>query len=536
MRISIFQRNVEGTMLQLLKTKDCGARSARAVLCAVILACAHPAAAAPEPPGAPAHAVVMSLQDCLKAALQNNPDIEIQAINVIIAQKEVAAEDAAFDPDFSAILSLGDSRRPTASIVTGNRRETAELSFGYGKSTRTGDEFGISLSQIKQDTNSAFSSLNPSFTLDLGFDYTHRLGRGSGREVALSRLRAAAVSREMSELDLKNEIMNIAYRVESAYWSLVYAQEALEVRKDSLALADKTLEQTRAMVDAGALAQSQILLVETERAQREESVIAARGAVSRALLNLKLVMNAAGNPALWDAHIVPGGPAAGIADFEPLPFEQGLERALRNRPDYLGAMQGLEIRRIVTRTAQDALRPSINLVTSLDYGGLKDTYTGSVQDISSLQYPSWSMGLWLDLPLGRRQARARLEQTRGDQRKAELAIEKARQGIAVDIADAAVGLDTARNRAQAAAVSREYAEKRLAEEVEKLTLGIATTHDVLEYQQDLAEARLNETQAAIDCNRAVLEYHYALGTLLEVNRIQVRTGLGMNNGSMEAEQ
>lgn len=146
------------------------------------------------------------------------------------------------------------------------------------------------------------------------------------------------------------------------------------------------------------------------------------------------------------------------------------------------------------------------------------------------------MGLWLDLPLGRRQARARLEQTRGDQRKAELAIEKARQGIAVDIADAAVGLDTARNRAQAAAVSREYAEKRLAEEVEKLTLGIATTHDVLEYQQDLAEARLNETQAAIDCNRAVLEYHYALGTLLDVNRIQVRAGLGMNNGSMEAEQ
>lgn len=471
--------------------------------------------------------ISMTLDDCLRMALSQNPDMAIERIDADNANRNIFAEKAAFDPTFSTSFTYADSRRPTSSIVTGNRRTTTELRSGYSEKIENGDAYNISLIQTKADTDSRFSSLNPSYTLDLSLNYTRPLKQGRGRNIALLKLRITKLNSKISDLEFKSEVMNLAADVESAYWSLVYAEENLRVRLDSLELAEKTLKKTRDLIDVGALAESQGLLVEAQAASRQENVIAARGGVSKAVLQLKLVMHVTPDSDLWELPIEPGGPLSITPQFTMLDFEQGLETAMAKRPDYLGALIGQEVSSMQTMAARDRTRPSMDLQTTVGLGGLQDGYFGSLQDISSLQYPSWQVGIWMDVPVRRREAKVRLEQSLADEQIAGLEIEKIRQRIAVELADTQVSIRTAEEKMAAAQVSTRYALSKLHEEEEKLSLGVATTHDVLEYQNDLAAAKLNESAAIIDYNMAVADYYYVLGTLLEEKGIEIQ-GDGFN--------
>ena len=181
----------------------------------------------------------------------------------------------------------------------------------------------------------------------------------------------------------------------------------------------------------------------------------------------------------------------------------------------------MKISNLETAAARDSAKPSLNLETSVGLGGLQDDYSGAMQDISSLQYPSWEVGLWMDLPVGRRAAKAQLDQRINAVEKTRLSIEKSRRELATGIAGAEVRLGTARNKMDATLITRKYSEQKLKEEEEKYALGIATTHDLLEYQEDLAVARLNESRAVIDYNMAVTDYHYILGILPEKKGIRI---------------
>ncbi|HSG05361.1 MAG TPA: TolC family protein, partial [Nitrospiria bacterium] len=63
--------------------------------------------------------------------------------------------------------------------------------------------------------------------------------------------------------------------------------------------------------------------------------------------------------------------------------------------------------------------------------------------------------------------------------------------------------------------ARELAEKKLETETERLRLGLTTTHQVLEFQKDLAEARSRELRAVTDLNKSDANLSRVKGTLLE---------------------
>ncbi len=465
--------------------------------------------------------IVMTLDECIGTALMQNPDIEIKKIDLINTEKNITIEESAFDPELSAGFSYSDSRAPTSSLLTKNKKKAIDFEVGYGRTITNGDSYELSLSHEKSDTNSLNSVIDPAYSMDITFSYTKPLLREKGKDVNLSRLMITNLNREISELELKARIVDIVSQVDSAYWSLVYARENLNVKEESLGLVKETLKQTNAMIDAGSIAESQKLLVESQSASREEDVIVAGGDVRKAVLALKLVMNISMESELWEKEIVPGIPGVETISFDPLPFDEGLKTALANKTDYLNAAKTLEIRKIETTAYRNRVKPSVDLVSSVGVEGLHDNYSKSVQDVTSFQYPSMEVGLWMELPVGQRQSRMQLEQSKNNEIKARFEIDKTRNTIAVELAEIEVTLRTARKKIQAAKITREYAEKKLREEEEKYMLGIATIHDVLEYQEDLAIAKLNESKAIVDFNESVTDYYYILGTLLDFKKIKI---------------
>ena len=67
----------------------------------------------------------------------------------------------------------------------------------------------------------------------------------------------------------------------------------------------------------------------------------------------------------------------------------------------------------------------------------------------------------------------------------------------------------------------EYEEAKLDAEQKRFDVGMATSHDVLEFQRDLADSRANHLRAIIDYNKALIDLELAKGSLLQFHQIQI---------------
>ena len=83
----------------------------------------------------------------------------------------------------------------------------------------------------------------------------------------------------------------------------------------------------------------------------------------------------------------------------------------------------------------------------------------------------------------------------------------------------AANLRADEKRAQATKAATYYAEQSLRDEQIKFRVGLATTHDLLQFQSELVTAQGNEVSTDIDLENARLALWHAEGTLLRTYNI-----------------
>jgi outer membrane protein TolC len=463
----------------------------------------------------------VSLGECILTSLERNPDISARRISADNARLNIIIEDSEFDPAFSSSFTLGDANRPTATFLDGVKRSTFTAQSTFGTKTRRGDSYSLTASHSRADTREGGSGINPVNSSNLAFKHTRPLGRGAGRQFNESRLRVSLLNSEISEHQLKSKLLDVVYGVEKAYWELAYAERSLETRKESLALAEKTLKRTRDMAEAGALPASHIVLVEAQTAARELETISAEGALENAALELKTIMNISPGDELWGAKITAADALSAEVSFTPYPFDSAYEKALASRPDALAAARNVDARAIETAAAKNRAKRGFSFEFQASLDGMDDGAGGAASDIVNARHPSAQAGFSMDFPVGMRDAKARLSVSENNESAARLEYEKTAQRAAVEIARAEIALATAGKKIDAARAATRFAEKKLAEEEEKHTLGMAVTQDVLEYQNDLFSARLSELRAMIDFREAAAAYLHTLGSLAESRGVEI---------------
>jgi outer membrane protein len=72
---------------------------------------------------------------------------------------------------------------------------------------------------------------------------------------------------------------------------------------------------------------------------------------------------------------------------------------------------------------------------------------------------------------------------------------------------------------QATNAAMYFAEKSLRDEQVRFRVGMATTHDLLQYQEELVTAEGNQVQASVGLENARLALWHAEGTLMRVFNI-----------------
>lgn len=471
--------------------------------------------------GAEQTQVRLTLKESIDRALAENLDIQSSALGLKSDQWEIRRQQAAFDPALSGTVSYENSTSPnyTSYIpVSSIESDASDLSLSLSKKLSTGATVGLGYSTALSKSNIETENYTGGFRLTL----TQPLLNGFGKKVAEADLYTARLTGEMTELDLRDTAASLVYSVESGYWNLVYANEALDVARMAVARAESLLAYNETELRIGMKTDSDVLETRSSLISLRQDVIDAEANVRDLENELGRLLNISASGMDADARIVPlDTPRMEEMDIS---FDRLFEQTLAHRPDYLSAQTALRKAKLQQDVAKNGLRPSLDLSASYKLSGADSTYGGSFDAIREGNTNGWAVGLTLSYPLGNRASEAVYEKTSVAAEKARIAVKNLEQGIAAELRSAIRDVETERSRIDAMTLAIEVNQQKLNKEMERYRRNMSTSYLVLEYQTDLADAMRQYGKALVDYNIAVAKLRQLSGSILDGMRITVLEG------------
>jgi outer membrane protein TolC len=146
----------------------------------------------------------------------------------------------------------------------------------------------------------------------------------------------------------------------------------------------------------------------------------------------------------------------------------------------------------------------------------------SITDIFANRYPTYRVGVQINLPFATRTAKAQLGRSLVEGERLQTQREQTEQNIQVDVRNALQSVRTAEARLRSSAVARENSVKQYESEQRKLDAGQSDVYKVLDRQTALTTARSNELRAQTELNKAIAELQRATGNSLKANNVEAR--------------
>jgi outer membrane protein TolC len=463
----------------------------------------------------------LSIDEGIEMVLENNLDIVIQRISPRVEQARIEKEEGVFDKSLFASLEWEDSTTPLnarSTVAAGGRTdveaETYIANMGVSSLTQLGTEYSLEVSDMwRANTFNNFDFEHDTFA---GVRITQPVLKDYGPVATRFRIDLAGKDRDISLHRLKEKIMDTVAGFELAYWDLVLAREELDVKIESLKLAEFLLELTLKKFEAEVVARLEVTQAEAGVASRKEAVISARKTVWERENALKSFISGDVYK-LKDVEIVPRDPPQ-LSPVRP-GLEDSVKKALGLRPEYLEVKSEIEKRDLEIRYAKNQFFPEIDVEASLGYNGFGVDFGDSLDNLDN--NPTWSVGVVFRYPLGNNTARGDLKIARIEAEEAFLQLKLLEQEIILNLDNAIKEIQASRERYEAARVSTTLAEDALEAEEIKLDAGLSTTHNVLEFQEELEEARTVEIAALIDYKKALTGLFREEGSLLEEKGIEM---------------
>ncbi len=483
------------------------------------------------PPAGPEPATLrLSVKECIALAVANNLDVKVSVQQTRTADADVQAAWGPFDPTPYLKGTYTNSQVPVGNALSGvsGIGLSASHLFQSAAGVRhrflwTGMQYDLGMELDRTRTNSSFALLNPEWEVRPIARVSQPLLRGFGAAANLAGIRLARATQGIALDRFRTDLTEVVFQVENAYYDLVNAIKQREVRQKSLKLAETLLEVNRQKVRVGTLPPIEELQAEAQVASQQEGIIGAQKAIEDAEDVLKRLIRPTWRDASeWDARVVPtdelmlGGPAPNT--------DESIRKALDRRPDYTALSKQVGAQEITIDQKENDLLPLVNVEGLYRQTGIGNDTNAAFDELTRDQPEVWSVTLSLEYPLGNNTARGELKKAEVERRRLALTMKSLEQVIVAEVREGVRGISTTAKRIQAAKKSTELATKQLEAEQKRYELGVSTSFQVLQFQEDLVNAEQRETQAFVDHRKALLRLQKATGTLLEDNDILVDPG------------
>ncbi|MEW6202457.1 MAG: TolC family protein [bacterium] len=437
-------------------------------------------------------------------SLQNNKSLQIQRIEPKIGWTRIAQEKSVFDVNLSGDLSSSMSEEDVTDSKTRRTKEELEIS----KRLRSGAEITLGLSS---ENNSAGADYDL-YTSQFAISFKALLYRGAGSGVNLVGVKQAELAVKSSNYELRAYAESIIEQVIETYWDYALALREVKIYEDSLGLAKRQLYEAEVMVEIGKLAEIEIVAARAEAALREQGLINVQGRAETLRLKLLRLTNPAKNSDFWDtAVVIEEQFVAPQIEFGSL--DSLIETAMKLRPDLNEAKLLLERGELDVVKTRNGLLPYLDFFITLGGTGYAesfgDSFGGVFGDRQDMQ-----IGLNYNVALGRRDEKARYEQSMFKREQYILAIENMELIVQEEVRSAWVEANRAARQIEVAKATLALQEEKQRAETEKFRVGKSTSINVAQAQRDLLQAQVDESKAVADYSKAVINLFRSGGTLL----------------------
>lgn len=460
----------------------------------------------------------LTIEEARAATLANNLDLKVALVDPSIEAQSVSEAEAAFNSAFTLSGFWAQTDTPTSSTLNDAQAEQQSLTPGVRIPLMTGGTASITLPMRRTETNNAFSTLNPAYTSDLQFSLSQPLLRGAGRRSTTHALRVAGINQDIAETRTKATVIAQLANAERAYWQLYAARQELQLRQEEFEVAREVLNQAQRLLDAGSVAEIEVIRAESGVADRLDAILRAEQAVLLQQRTLKRVMNIEGLGVGSETVILPVSPP------DPVMYEvdaaQLADLAVASRMDLLA----LELQLLADASQIDFNRnqtlPALNLDASYTINGLGGNLRDSASIAAQNEFEDWSVGFTGEIPIGNQAAQSRLRRSvlTRIQRISDKASRE--QTIRQDVFDATDNLRAGWQRIMASQQAVILNTRTLEAERRQFELGSSTSTDVLDAASRLVSARSDEIRAVVDYQIAQLNLAQSTGMVLGAAKVR----------------
>jgi outer membrane protein TolC len=496
----------------------------------------------------------LTLKEAIYIAIRNNPGLTAVQLDPIGAEESVKLANAAFDPDLTSQLDVTKSVIPVSSPfqVAGSDAFTQKLydwNFAINKvSAYTNGTLGITFDNNRTLSNSTFAAVNPSYTPLLEASLVQPLLRNFGWRFATLNVALAESAQKTTQWNYGSSLNDFIQRIGNDYWGVVQTQENLRVAESALKFNNDLVRVNRISLQVGTLAPIDLQEAQSAAATAEANVYAAEAALktARAQLRQDVMLNPAGTFVPEDvepAEAPNPGYAVNVTE------ETALERMVEYSPALGGLREAIRTSLLQVKFNENQTLPQLNLGTQfgvtatagtshcianfhagpsnctvvlapgseLPFGG---EYHDALNRLFDARFYNYAAVLSFEMPLDNAAAAAALAQARVSYEQARMQYREALSQSVVQIESAIANLHAFEKQVEATRNATFYAEQSLHDEQVEFRVGMATTHDLLQYQEELVTAQGNEVQADVGLENARLALWHAEGTLMNIFNIE----------------
>lgn len=429
----------------------------------------------------------------------------------------------------------------TSSLITTNTLSNFSIQKGF----LTGTSAALGWNNTFTKTNSGRNDFNPSTTANLNLQVTQHLLEGFGLAYNNRYIRIAQNSRKVSDLFFQQQVIATVAAVMNLYWDLVSFNEDVKVKLQAVALAEKLLGDNKKQVEIGTLAPIEVVRAEAQLASSQQDLVVSQTRVyqQETIIKNAVSRTGVGSPVIADARIVPTDQINIPATERIEPIQDLMKQAMASRPDVAQTAIQIENTKIGLKGTKSEMLPSLDLVGSLQNSALAgqvntlppppgalrgavDSYFLGSYDTAAAQllrrnFPNYSIGVQLSIPLGNKTAQADMIRDQLTLRQQEIRQQMQVNQVRVDVTNALIAVQQARAAYESAVKARILQEQTLAAEQKKYELGASTNFLVIQSQRDLAAAQSVEVAARSNYTKAAISLDQSTGRILSSHNIRI---------------
>ena len=387
--------------------------------------------------------------------------------------------------------------------------------------------------------NAPANSINPSLYPVAQIYAQHSLLQGfgaavNGRFIHISEKQVAG-----SVVTFRSQLTVLVQNVVNLYWNLVTSQRDLKAKQDALQISEKFNQDTKRLVDLGALAGVEVYRAQADLSSRRQDVVLAQETFSQQETQLKGLLSRTGleDPMLEAAHIVTLDKMEISPTDDLPPLRELVATALTHRPD-------VELDKINDEVSELSALGTTNAILPFLQGRLSTTNraaSGPLNPVSTSAAEPYAIGgfgnalgqivkhdfssraatIIFQPLIGNRGAQGDYGIDQLQLRQSDLVERKNRNDMVVAISNDMIAVRQARLRYTNAVSSRELQQDLLQKEQQKFSLGSSTIDLVIAAERALSAAQYTEIAAVSNYSQARVALDQVLGLTLENNHVSV---------------